>query len=153
MTQCGIEFVGRIDPDAAFQGVIMRFYSSLVRLLTGLCIALACQVPVALANDHGGGGGDPPLKFVTNLGPTRYVAFELVLEPATPEVAHHLSLYRPRLQHEIILLLSTQKVEVLQTLKGKLELQAEIQDIANHVIHEDEKSGVKDVMFTSFIIQ
>lgn len=153
MPKCGIEFVGRIDRDAASHGVIMRFHSFVARLLTGFCLALACQVPVALANDHGGGGGDPPLKFVTNLGTTRYVSFEVVLEPATPEIAHHLSLYRPRLQHEIILLLSTQKVEVLQTLKGKLELQAEIQDIANHVIHEDEKTGVKDVMFTSFIIQ
>ncbi len=131
----------------------MSVYRNLARVLSGLVLAMACQIPLALASDHGGGGGDPPLKFVTNLGPSRYLAFELVLDPATPEVAHHLSMYRPRLQHEIILMLSGQTPEMLQTLKGKLHLQAEIQEIANHIIHENEKTGVKDVMFTSFIIQ
>lgn len=118
-----------------------------------LCGAMSVQVAWASGDGHGGGGGAAPLKFTTNLGNSRYLQFEVVLEAATPEAAHELEIYRPRIQHQVILMLSDQRHEVLATLKGKLELQAQIQDIANHIIHEKPKTGVKDVLFTSFIIQ
>jgi flagellar FliL protein len=123
------------------------------RMLRAAMMVLVC----CLSSAHAGGGGDQgggaPLKFTTNLGASRYLQFEVVLEAANPEADHHLAMYKPRLQHEIILMLSGESQENLQTLKGKLELQAKIQEIANHIIHETPKSGIKDVLFTSFIIQ
>lgn len=125
--------------------------------MQGRALLLACMLaasPVWASGDgHGGGGGAAPLKFTTNLGTKSYLQFEIVLDTATPDAAHELEVFRPRLQHEIILMLSTQTDEHLRTLKGKLELQAHIQEIANHLIHETPKTGVKDVLFTSFIIQ
>lgn len=125
------------------------------RMLRAAMLVLVCCLSSAHAGgggDHGGGGG-APLKFTTNLGTSRYLQFEVVLEAADPEADHHLAMYKPRLQHEIILMLSGESQENLQTLKGKLELQAKIQEIANHIIHETPKTGIKDVLFTSFIIQ
>ena len=58
-----------------------------------------------------------------------------------------------RLMHEIILLLSEQLPEKLVTREGKHLLMADVIEAANHVIHENEKTGVKEVLFTSFIIQ
>lgn len=105
------------------------------------------------ANDHGGGGGPEPLKFTVNLGKTKYLQVEMVLVGASPEVEHELAALRPRLMHEIILLLSEQLPEKLVTREGKHLLMADVIEAANHVIHENEKTGVKEVLFTSFIIQ
>jgi flagellar FliL protein len=41
----------------------------------------------------------------------------------------------------------------MRTLDGKKELIEEILELANHIIHEDEKTGIKDVLFTKFLIQ
>lgn len=109
---------------------------------------------ILLASDHGGGGGAPaPLIFTVNLGDNRFLQLGLVLETATPEAAHELSSYQPKIQHHIILLLSGQDEAKLRTLPGKKELAREIIETVNHVIHEDEKTGVKEVLFTNFIIQ
>lgn len=124
-----------------------------MRVRAWLLVCMLAASPVWASDGHGGGGGAAPLKFTTNLGPKSYLQFEIVLDTATPDAAHELEVFRPRLQHEIILMLSTQTDEHLRTLKGKLELQAHIQEIANHLIHETPKTGVKDVLFTSFIIQ
>lgn len=101
----------------------------------------------------GGASGPEPLKFTVNLGKTKYLQFEMVLVGASPEVEHELVVMRPRIQHEVILLLTTHTPENLFTRQGKYALMADIIEAANHVIHENEKTGVKEVLFTSFIIQ
>lgn len=116
--------------------------------LSAILLALPAQ-----ASDHGGGGAPEPLVFTVNLGGGNYLQFGLILEAATPEAAHELVAYRPKIQHEIILLLSDKTQEKLRTLDGKKELIEEIAEAANHVIHEDKKTGVKDILFTNFIIQ
>lgn len=123
------------------------------RVLFVLALLLAAALPVQ-AGDHGGGGGAPaPLKFITNLGTSRYVVFEMVTEAATPEAAHLLETLKPRLQHRILLLLSDKTEESLVTVKGKIELQEEILDIANEIIDETPKTGIKEILFTNFILQ
>ena len=91
--------------------------------------------------------------FTVNLGKDNYLQFGLIFEGATPEVLHLLAGYKPRLQHEIILLLSGKDAAKLRTLAGKKELIEEIIELSNHVIHEDEKTGIKEVLFTKFLIQ
>jgi len=134
----------------------MSFVSRAARYLATISLVLSAafiSLPLQ-AGEHGGGGGGPePLVFLVNLGPTTFLNFGLILETATPEAAHELVAYRPKIQHEIILLLSEKDQAKLRTLAGKKELIEEIAETVNHVIHEDAKTGVKDVLFTNFIIQ
>lgn len=113
--------------------------------------ALLLPLP-SLAGDHGGGAPEPTV-FTVNLGKDNYLQFGLIFESATPEADHTLAAYKPKVQHEIILLLSGKEVEKLRTLEGKKELIGEIVELTNHVIHEDEETGIKEVLFTRFLIQ
>ncbi len=126
---------------------IRRRFSFLFFLVLGLV------TPWAVQAGGGGGGGPEPLKFTVNLGATKYLQVEMVLVGASPEVEHELVVLRPRIQHGVILMLSSAQPDRLFTREGKHELMAEIIEVANHVIHENEKTGVKEVLFTNFIIQ
>src|SRR5574343_359307 len=110
-----------------------------------MALALLAPLPV-LASDHGSSGGPEPMVFTVNLGKDAYLQFGLILEAANPEAGHLVASYKPKIQHEIILLLSGKDASGLRTLKGKKELIAEIHELSNHVIHEDEKSGIKEVL-------
>ncbi|MBL8405156.1 MAG: flagellar basal body-associated FliL family protein [Dechloromonas sp.] len=107
---------------------------------------------MAIASD-GGGGAPEPMVFTFNLGGNAYVQFGLIFETGTPEAMHELMVYKPKIQHEIILLMSGQDEGRLRTLEGKKKLVEEIIDLSNHIIHEDRKTGVKEVLFTKFLIQ
>jgi len=91
--------------------------------------------------------------FTFNLGGKAYVQFGLLFETGSPEAAHELVVYRPKIQHEIILLMSDKSEAHLRTLEGKKELVEEIVELTNHLIHEDRKTGVKEILFTKFLIQ
>lgn len=126
----------------------------LISFVAPVLLVLGTMLPLpALANDHGAGGAPEPMVFTVNLGKDNYLQFGLIFEGATPEVLHLLAGYKPRLQHEIILLLSAKDAAKLRTLAGKKELIEEIIELSNHVIHEDEKTGIKEVLFTKFLIQ
>lgn len=132
--------------------VVSRIVNALVAPVL-VVLALLAPLP-SLASDHGGGGGAPtPMVFTVNLGTQNYLQFGLILEPAVPEAAGALAAYKPRIQHEIILLLSGKEVAHLRTLAGKKELIEEIIELANHAIHENEKTGIKEALFTQFLIQ
>lgn len=120
---------------------------------SAFCLLTTLPLHSALANDHGGGGGPEPLVFTVNLGTDHYLQFGVILETATPEIAHEVAAYRPRIQNEIILLISGKTSEELRTLSGKETLIEEIIELANHAIHETEKTGVHEALFTNFIIQ
>lgn len=90
--------------------------------------------------------------FTVNLGPNSYLQIGLVLQAATPEASHELGVYQPKIKHEIILLLSGKDEALLRTLPGKKALIAEIITSVNHVIHDDEKTGVNEVLLSNFII-
>jgi flagellar FliL protein len=124
-----------------------------IAFLASMLVVLALLLPVpVLAGDHGGGAPEP-MVFTVNLGTENYLQFGLILEPAAPEAAGAIAAYKPRIQHEIILLLSSKEVAKLRTLAGKKELIEELVELANHAIHEDEKTGVKEALFTQFLIQ
>jgi len=123
-------------------------------LVAPLLMLLALLMPLSVqANDHGGGGAPEATIFTVNLGKENYLQFGLIFETATPEAAHSLASYKPKIQHEIILLLSGKDATKLRTLEGKKELIEELVGLANHVIHEDVKTGIKEVLFTKFLIQ
>lgn len=122
-----------------------------------LAFFVMAAVP-AYANDHGGGGGGAPqpLLFTVNIGGAsamKFLQVEMVFEFAKPEAEHHLAELKPKVQHRIILLLSSEELASLQTTKGKLELQERIVDDMNKLLDETVKTGVKEVLFTRFIIQ
>lgn len=97
------------------------------------------------------------MQFTVNIGDTgsagKFLQVTMVLEFANPEAEHHLTERKPKVQHRIILLLSGENVASLRTLKGKQELQERIADDLNQLIDETVKTGVKEVLFTDFIIQ
>ncbi len=117
-----------------------------------MALALFSSLP-ALASDHGGGGAPEPMVFTVNLGKENYLQFGLIFEAASPEAAHLLASNKPRIQHKIILMLSDKDSANLRTLQGKKALIEEIIELSNHVIDETEKTGVKEVLFTKFLIQ
>jgi flagellar FliL protein len=130
------------------------FSRILISFVAPALVVLGTLLPLSLlAGDHGGGGAPEPMVFTVNLGKDNYLQFGLIFEGVTPEVMHLLAGYKPRLQHEIILLLSGKDAANLRTLAGKKELIEEIITLGNHVIHEDEKTGIKEVLFTKFLIQ
>lgn len=116
------------------------------------CLMAAISLHPALASDAGGGGPEP-LLFTVNLGTDHYLQFGVILMTASPEAAHEVAAYKPKIQNEIILLISGKTAEELRTLSGKEALIQEIVELANHVIHETEKTGVHEALFTNFIIQ
>lgn len=119
-------------------------------LVVSMLVLLSLHLP-AMASE--GAAAPEPMVFTVNLGKESYLQFGLVFETASPESAHALAAFKPKIQHEIILLLSGKESGKLRTLEGKKELIEEIMEIANHAIHEDEKTGVKEVLFTKFLIQ
>ncbi len=129
--------------------MIIRIHKAILALGV-ILLSLGC--PLATASD-GGGGAPEPMVFTFNLGGNSYVQFGLIFETGTPEAMHELMVYKPKIQHEIILLMSGKDEGHLRTLQGKKELVEEIIDLSNHIIHEDRKTGVKEVLFTKFLIQ
>lgn len=128
--------------------ILNRFVKYVLAVLIAVSIS-----PLVSANDHGGAGGPEPFTFTVNVGPSNYLQIGFVFETGSPEAAHELGVYRPKIQHEMIMLLSGAEEAKLRTLEGKHQLMDEIIEAVNHVIHDDTKTGVKDVLLTTFIIQ
>ncbi|MGE5490259.1 MAG: flagellar basal body-associated protein FliL [Actinomycetota bacterium] len=119
-------------------------------------LVLSFPMP-AHAEGHGGGGGGPaPMSFVVNLPSMkgdRFLKVDFVLDAASPEVSTEIGVVKPRILHQVILLLSDAKDEILMTREGKRQLAASIREVVNKTIRESEKTGVKEVLFTDFLIQ
>ena len=126
------------------------------RFILGLVLLMTLPV---FAAEHGGGAaaGPEPMAFVVNVGNSaealRFLQIALVLEYASPEVAVRFTEIKPKLQHRIILMLSSEEIVNLQTVKGKQDLQARIAKDLNALIGETEETGIKEVFFTNFILQ
>ena len=143
---CWLRTLSRFHMTLGFK----KFKIFLALLLSFSC--LLAPLPV-LASDGGGSAAPEPQVFTVNVGDNKYLQFGVDFEAATPEAGHELGVYKPKIRHAIILMLSGIDVEALRTLQGKKNLAADIIDTVNHVIHETEKTGVKEALFTSFIIQ
>jgi len=108
--------------------------------------------------------------FTVNLVPEtgdQYLQVVLSLECSDPIAESQIKARMPRIRNSITLLLSGKKASELASREGKEKLAQEIKDSVNSVFPQDEpapKKGkkheaeapgemVKDVLFTSFIIQ
>ena len=99
--------------------------------------------------------------FTVNLVPEQGEQFlQLVVSVEVEDVAagDTIKLYMPKLRNRVMLLLSDKKASDLITKDGKEKLAQEIRDQMNEVIDPSTKgkkaeAPVKEVLFTSFIIQ
>lgn len=133
----------------------MNLFSTIRRSCVALLVSLSLLLApvIASANDHGGGGAPEPMVFTVNLGKDNYLQFGLIFEAAHPEAMQLLTVFKPKIQHQIILMMAEKDVETLRTLAGKKEMIEEIVRLTNRIIGEDEKSGIHEVLFSRFLIQ
>lgn len=139
----------------------MPFFASRFLKLVALLLLWASfgWTNLGYANEgggHGGGAAPAPMKFVVNLGNPAFdghmLSVEMVLE-GSPEVGGAVNMYKPKIQHEIILMLSGEDANTLRTVDGKKSLGEKIRGVVNKVLKETEKTGVQEVLFTNFMIQ
>lgn len=126
-------------------------------LLAVSALLLGLNSLPALAGEHGEGGAGPaPLQFVVNLGKTgrggSMLQVSIVLKSAKPEFDELIGAYKPKIQHTIIQLLCAQSPETLRSEQGKSELADRIQKTVNGLFHATRKNGLKEVLFTQFMI-
>jgi len=98
-------------------------------------------------------------QFTVNLAPDNGDQFLQVMISVEVEdllVGDRLKNYTPKLRNNVMLLLSGKKASELITKAGKEALANEIRNLINEVLDPGAKPGygpVKEVLFTSFIIQ
>ena len=92
--------------------------------------------------------------FTVNLaGLTQYLQVELALQAGSPEVGAAIANLKPKVKHEMILLLSSQEAAQILTPEGKAKLAEDIKHAINDAIVLSGKHGVTGVLFVSFIVQ
>jgi flagellar FliL protein len=97
--------------------------------------------------------------FTVNLAPDpadQYVQLILSVEVASPQIDERIKAYTPKIRNNVMMLLSSKKAAELLTKEGKEKLAVEIRDQMNQVLAPNAKGDdapVKEVLFTSFIIQ
>lgn len=81
----------------------------------------------------------------------------LSVELEDPLLAEKVKAYTPKIRNDIMLLLSGKKASELMPKEGKEKLASEIREMMNGVLEPGLKNKadgpVRDVLFTSFIIQ
>jgi flagellar protein FliL len=107
---------------------------------------------------------DPPVfvimdQFVVNLtepDTTRYLQIGITYEVNGPTVSDEIKNLTPVIRSRILLVLSGKNVKNLTSIEGKQQLMDELVDLARLTITGDPKDptrGVRDVHFSSFVIQ
>ena len=99
--------------------------------------------------------------FTVNLVPEhgdQYLQLVVSVEVDEAQTADQLKVYMPKLRNDLTLLLSSKKASDLVTTGGKEQLAEEIKDRINGILDPASKGKkhdwpVKEVLFTSFIIQ
>ncbi len=100
--------------------------------------------------------------FTVNLVPengnSQFLQVVMSIEVADPHVGDRLKTYAPKLRNNVMMLLSGKKADELLSKDGKETLANEIRDLMNNVLEHGGKGAagdlpVKEVLFTSFIIQ
>ena len=98
-------------------------------------------------------------QFTVNLVPDngdQFLQIMISVEVEDLLVGDRLKNYTPKLRNNVMLLLSGKKASELITKAGKEALANEIRDLINEILDAGAKPGygpVKEVLFTSFIIQ
>ncbi|GAB5499139.1 MAG: hypothetical protein PsegKO_14500 [Pseudohongiellaceae bacterium] len=90
----------------------------------------------------------------THLGTLRFLQISLAVMYQDEQYIERVTDELPAIRNELILLLSDQKFEKLNTLTGKQELRGEmIAAINNRILHEDETDVHGEVFITNFVMQ
>lgn len=85
---------------------------------------------------------------------TRYLQADLTLLIRDPEISLALDTHMPLIRNNLVLLLSNQDFELLQTPEGKESLREQALVKVQEVLQEEVgKPGVEQVLFTSFVMQ
>jgi flagellar FliL protein len=91
-----------------------------------------------------------------NLVGEQFLQLALSVEVADLLTGDKVKTHTPKIRNNVMLLLSGKQVSDLVTREGKENLAREIRDLMNEVLEPDAKKGegpIKDVLFTSFIMQ
>jgi flagellar FliL protein len=97
--------------------------------------------------------------FTVNLIPEsgeQFVQLIISVEVVDAESGEMIKTYTPKIRNNVMLLLSSKKASELLTKEGKEKLAGEIRDQMNQVLDpkaRGDDAPVKEVLFTSFIIQ
>ena len=98
--------------------------------------------------------GKPLVVDFSKSGPVRFVSISLSLLAAGAETVDALKKNEPMLRNNLLMLINAQGVEVLKTKEGKDKLRAAILTEVAGVLEKMESKGkVKDIFFTSFVMQ
>ncbi len=98
-------------------------------------------------------------QFVVNLAEpdtTRYLQIGITYEISDAKVADEIKNYTPVIRSRILLVLSNKNVSSLTSIEGKQQLMDELVDLARVTVRGDPKDptrGIRDVHFSSFVIQ
>lgn len=98
-------------------------------------------------------------QFVVNLtdpDSTRYLQIGITYEVSNPMTAEEIKTFTPVIRSRILLVLSGKNVANLTSIEGKQQLMDELVDLARVTIKGDPKDptrGIRDVHFSSFVIQ
>jgi flagellar FliL protein len=97
-------------------------------------------------------------RFTVNLVPEtgdQYLQVEVSVELEDLAAGEKLKLHMPKLRNQVMLLLSSKKASELNSKEGKEQLAKDMGDQMNQVLEPGGKGKgpVKEVLFTSFIIQ
>lgn len=88
---------------------------------------------------------------------TKYLKAEISVVAATPKVQEALTLHMPAVRNSLVLLLSRQVFEDLATNEGKEKLRtdalAAVQDVVEKQATKKTAKGVKDLYFSSLVMQ
>ncbi len=99
--------------------------------------------------------------FTVNLVPEngdQFLQLMISVEVADGHVGDRLKMYTPKLRNNVMMLLSGKKASELISREGKETLANEIRGLINDILdpgekNKDDEGPVKEVLFTSFIIQ
>ena len=98
-------------------------------------------------------------QFVVNLtdpDSTRYLQIGITYEVGSAATAEEIKTFTPVIRSRILLVLSGKNVKNLTSIEGKQQLMDELVDLARVTIKGDVKDptrGIRDVHFSSFVIQ
>jgi flagellar FliL protein len=137
----------------------MRFSPKFIALLSMLTFGLSIALP-SQANTGGGEAKEGVVPFtkldpftINLVGMQHVLQIVVTLKSTKPGVGAKIKAYMPIIRHNLILLFSSKADTDINTTEGKQMLMDDVMDEVNRVIHLDDKKGVVDTFFESFIIQ
>ncbi|MBS4096077.1 MAG: flagellar basal body-associated FliL family protein [Sulfuricella sp.] len=130
------------------------------QLLGSLIIAFGLLWGSAQASGGGGGGSEGGNlyskigTFTVNLqNISEFLQADVSVKLPNAQLLDSIKLYLPYIKHELILLLSAQDSQQLASVAGKQKLMEETKTAINKALKVNDKDGISDVLFESFVIQ